>query len=64
MLVLWFRLLGAHLYLTWWLPNDSVHLFKSLVKRTQADRSNSKVKCSLFSVAKLFGEDVALFAKR
>jgi hypothetical protein len=53
----------AHLCLMWWLPDDSVHLFKPLSEWTQADRSSAKVTRSWYSVAKLLGEDVGMFAK-
>ncbi|ETN24093.1 hypothetical protein PPTG_00543 [Phytophthora nicotianae INRA-310] len=52
----------AHLCLMWWIPDKSLHLFKPLSKWTLAERTNAGLTRSWYSVAKLLGEDIGLFA--
>ncbi|KAL3670744.1 hypothetical protein V7S43_003932 [Phytophthora oleae] len=46
----------------WWFPDDSMHLFKPLSEWTQVERSNAGITRSWYSVAKLLGEEFAVFA--
>ncbi|ETM32470.1 hypothetical protein L914_20114 [Phytophthora nicotianae] len=52
----------AHLWLLWWLPHEKVHLFKPLSEWPQSDRARAGITRSWYSVAKLLGEDLAMFA--
>ncbi|ETK72559.1 hypothetical protein L915_20347 [Phytophthora nicotianae] len=52
----------AHLWLLWWLPHEKVHLFKPLSEWPQSDRARAGITRSWYSMAKLLGEDLAMFA--
>ncbi|KAE9048602.1 hypothetical protein PR001_g3742 [Phytophthora rubi] len=53
----------VQLCLMWWLPDESLHLFKPLSEWTKDERTSAGITRSWYSVAKLVGEDVGLFAK-